>query len=114
MAFQAHELRYFKKHGRGTPQPIAQPTPSPSPNTIEGLVGFDLVTETPTVSVSVKVGGIKSAHIILANVTNWDIQSNKLIISSDDSEVLTLVFINITEAQLGLDRFEIAMNGGVI
>ena len=114
MAFEEHELRFLRKQNRMGNPLVQQPTPAPTPNTIEGLVGNDLVTETPTVSISIKVGGIKSAHIILADVTNWDIQTNKMIISSNDQEELTLIFINPTEAQLGLTRFEIAMNGGVI
>lgn len=112
---EAHELRFIKKQNKmATPQPSTSNPPTPSPNVIEGLVGMDLITETPGVSISVLVNAVKSAHIILTNVTNWELQNNKLIVSSDDSETLTLVFISLVEAQLGLTRFETAMNGGTI
>lgn len=114
MAFEAHEKRFFRKSNRMSNPPSEQPELPPSPNTLDGLVALDLVTETPTVSISIKVGGVKSAHIILSDVADWDLQVNKLIVFSNEPEPLSLTFINVTEAQLGLDRFETAMNGGTI
>ena len=111
MAFQAHEIRYLRKEQRSTPKPVVN---IPSPNTINGLVGMDLITETPAVSISVKLGGLKVAHFVLEDITNWDLQSTTLFIYTNDTEFWTLTFINPIEAQLGLDRLEIAMNGGTI
>lgn len=111
MALQNHELKYTRKFKKAAPIPVVT---APSPNTIEGLYGVDLITEVPDKSVCVLINGVKSAHFDLENVTNWEVTGNKLIISTNNSEVWTLSFVNLTEAQLGLTRLEIAMNGGVI
>jgi len=108
----AHELKYLKKiHVIETPAPVVPP---PSPNTLQGLYNTDLVTEIIGESISVKINGIKVAHIILDEVTNWELQGNKLIIYSEDPQIITLEFISTVEAQAGLVKFETAMNGGVI
>lgn len=106
-----HEIRFINKRPAETP-PVQQP--EPTPNTLDGLIATDLVTDVADISLSVFVDGEKSAQIILAKVTNWEISNRTLRIFSDDTVLLLLNFINSAEAQQALTRFETAMNGGTV
>jgi len=109
---EAHEIKFINKKRAVEPAPVGNV--KPSPNTIDGLIGTDLVTEIAGESVSVKLNSIKVAHIILDEVTNWEPAGNQLIIYSEDPQPLVLTFISLPEAQSGLTRFELAMNGNTI
>lgn len=108
---QDHELKFVNKQPVVTPSP--QP-PEPTPNTLDNLKATDLVSDVVGVSVNVFVDGTKCAHIILVKVTNWELAGRALKIYSEDIVLLKLTFINASEAQTALTRFETAMNGGAI
>lgn len=112
MAEFEHQINWLNKNQNQVQPP--PPLPPVNPNVINELYAINLVTDVLKLSINIVQNSIKVGHVILPKVTNWNISGNSLYIYSEDPSLLTLNFVNTTEAQSALTRFETAMNGGAI
>ena len=81
-----------------------------TPNTIDGLLGVNLVLSVDNRSILVKKSNITIATITLKKVVMWDLKSSIINVINGDPTILTLAFINNTERNIALSILEGAMN----
>jgi hypothetical protein len=84
--------------------------PVPTPNTINGLSGSDLILSPSNNILRIYLNGDLITIINIHEIISWNIQGRVIELITEDPTPLRLEFININEALIGLNVIEATAN----
>lgn len=106
-------LKYITKKRQGVSSGSPEET-SPTPNTVGPITAADFTISGTLRSLLVKQNAILVAHLILAEITNWETSGSIMTIISTDKVPLVITFTSPTELATALATLEGAMNTYVV
>lgn len=82
----------------------------PTPNSIDGLSGSNVILNPSNLSVKITVGGVDLASVYVKDINDWLISDKVLTLYSADDVMLSLTFISNAELLIGLTVIKNAIN----
>lgn len=100
---------FITKPGQSRP-PSGNTTPLPTPDTVSGILGAEVVISTEGNLVLILKGGYPIVQLTLKEIVNWEIGGATLYVYSTDSTPIALTFTTGTELGIGLSVIINALN----
>lgn len=98
----------LKGHRKG--EPTSTGNGVISPNTIDGLVGVDIVLSNTNLSLLVQKGDILLAQVVISEIVTWSIETQLITIITMDSLYLQLKFVSNSERNIAIATIESSIN----
>lgn len=86
----------------------------PFENVISGLIAADIKTDIAGESIKIVKTNQIVGHFELSKISTWDLVGVQIVVYSSDAQPVTLVFINLPEAENADQRLLTAQNGGIL
>lgn len=100
---------FITKPSQNKPRP-GSPTVMPTPDTVSGILGSEVVLSTEGNLILILKGGYPIVQLTLKEIVNWEIAGATLYIYSTDSTPIALTFMSGAELTTGLSVIINALN----